>query len=143
MIERAEHEEGRRLLSDRRRRGISLLGFGLERRAGRDRRASPRMALEIGCEGETGGEWFFRRSADLSLTGISLPSGMPHATGSIVSLRLFLPDGNAPLAVDAIVIGPYDANGGMRLQFCTLAPEQTFRLASTLLLCTGAAARAA
>ncbi len=134
MMKDPQHS-GSRALSDRRRAGtVSLAQFGVERRAGADRRNSPRVQLEIGCECEADGSWFYRMSYDLSLTGLSLARGLPFPAGTSAKLRLLLPDGREPMDLTAEVVGRFDGNGGMRLRFLDLAGDQTFRLARALLM---------
>ena len=95
------------MVHDRRKRGgVSLALYGLERRQRGDRRSSPRLALEIGCEGESDdGFWFYRLSSDVSLTGLSLSSGLPYPRGMQVRLKLMLPDGESLLELSARVVG--------------------------------------
>lgn len=106
-------------------RGDSLLGLfqriskgAEERRAFRDRRATPRVSVELECEERTTDSRYVRLTRDLSTFGMSTGVGHTPATGTRLTLSLFLPDEPlAPLKLDAEVLGPYDASGGMRLKF--------------------------
>jgi hypothetical protein len=89
-----------------------------ERRKFRERRATPRMAVELEVEEKQGDSRYVRVTQDLSTFGMSTRQGHTPAAGSRLSLSLFLPDEPlAPLKLEAEVLGPYDAHGGMRLRF--------------------------
>ena len=89
-----------------------------ERRKFRERRATPRMVVELEVEEQQGDSRYVRITQDLSTFGMSTRQGHTPATGSRLSLSLFLPDEPlAPLKLEAEVLGPYDAHGGMRLRF--------------------------
>ena len=89
-----------------------------ERRRFRERRATPRMAVELEVEEKQGDSRYVRVTHDLSTFGMSTRQGHTPSTGSRLSLSLFLPDEPlAPLKLEAEVLGPYDAHGGMRLRF--------------------------
>ena len=113
-------------LADRRgSRSDSLLGLfqrlskgAQERRGFRDRRATPRVAVELECEERTPDSRYVLMTTDLSTFGMSTRQGNTPLTGTRVTLALFLPDEPlAPLELDAQVLGPYDSSGGMRLGF--------------------------
>ncbi|MEW5737545.1 MAG: PilZ domain-containing protein [Myxococcota bacterium] len=89
-----------------------------ERRTFRERRASPRVAVGITLETEDAGTRVMAQTYDLSTFGLSIRSGQTPAKGRVVSLRLFLPDDlDAPLNLKAEVLGPFDAEGGVRMRF--------------------------
>ncbi len=89
-----------------------------ERRKFRERRATPRMSVELEVEEKQGDSHYVRVTHDLSTFGMSTRQGHTPPTGARLSLSLFLPDEPlAPLKLEAEVLGPYDGNGGMRLRF--------------------------
>jgi len=89
-----------------------------ERRKFRERRATPRMAVELEVEEKQGDSAYVRVTHDLSTFGMSTRQGHTPPNGARLSLSLFLPDEPlAPLKLEAEVLGPYDAHGGMRLRF--------------------------
>lgn len=89
-----------------------------ERRRFRDRRATPRVPVELECEESCGESRYVRLTTDLSTFGMSTRHGPTPAAGSRLSLKLFLPDEPmAPLKLSAHVLGAYDGRGGMRLKF--------------------------
>lgn len=106
-------------------RSDSLLGLfdrlqkgAQERRAFRDRRATPRVAVELECEERTNDSRYVRMTHDLSTFGMSTRQGHTPPKGTRLTLSLFLPDEPlAPLKLDAEVLGAYDSGGGMRLRF--------------------------
>ncbi|MBL8956242.1 MAG: PilZ domain-containing protein [Myxococcaceae bacterium] len=89
-----------------------------ERRKFRERRATPRVPVELECEEVNGDSRYVRLTTDLSTFGMSTRHGPTPATGSRLALKLFLPDEPmAPLKLNAHVLGSYDTGGGMRLKF--------------------------
>ena len=89
-----------------------------ERRAFRERRATPRVTVELECEERTRDSRYVRLTRDLSTFGMSTSQGHTPAAGTRLTLALFLPDEPlAPLKLDAEVLGRYDSGGGMRLKF--------------------------
>jgi len=89
-----------------------------ERRSFRERRATPRVAVGITLETEDSGTRVMAQTYDLSTFGLSIRAGQTPPKGRIVKLRLFLPDDlKAPLELTAEVLGPFDAEGGVRMKF--------------------------
>jgi hypothetical protein len=89
-----------------------------ERRSFRDRRATPRVPVELECEESSGESRYVRLTTDLSTFGMSTRHGPTPLEGSRLSLKLFLPDEPmAPLKLEAEVLGSYDGGSGMRLRF--------------------------
>jgi hypothetical protein len=89
-----------------------------ERRSFKERRATPRVPVELECEEAQGESRYVRLTTDLSTFGMSTRHGPTPMTGSRMVLKLFLPDEPmAPLKLDAVVLGCYDDRGGMRLRF--------------------------
>lgn len=123
-----------RVLPDRRRyerRGpwrLDMPSLGeRDRRAARERRATPRVEVELDCEERHEGTRFFRITKDLSTFGLSTRSGFPHELGTRLDLRLYLPDDpQDPVCVQAEVVGWHNEDGGMRLAFRS-PPAETVR----------------
>ncbi len=89
-----------------------------ERRRFRERRATPRVTVELEVEEQQGDSRYVRVTHDLSTFGMSTRLGHTPPTGARLNLSLFLPDEPlAPLKLEAEVLGPYDDKGGMRLRF--------------------------
>ncbi len=89
-----------------------------DRREGRDRRATPRVRVEVECEERRGTSRYFRITEDLSAFGLSTRQGQARPLGTRVSLALFLPDDpKTPVLVQGQVVGPLGLEGGMRLAF--------------------------
>ena len=89
-----------------------------ERRQFRDRRATPRVSVELECQPHVGDTRYVRLTQDLSTFGMSTRQGHTPPTGTRLVLSLFLPDEPvAPLRLTAQVLGSYDEHGGMRLRF--------------------------
>src|SRR5579871_6023369 len=87
-MKRAAGAKERRRTSERRneRRETSI-----ERRL-RERRAAPRLPVEIECEEKHEGSRFVRVTWDLSPLGLSTRYGFPHPVGTRLQIGLYLPD---------------------------------------------------
>lgn len=83
----------------------------------RERRASPRVAVELDFEERVEGSRFFRLTSDLSTFGLSTRTGTPHPVGTILELALYLPDETLPVRVQAEVVAHRTHQNGMRLAF--------------------------
>lgn len=94
----------------------------------RERRASPRVQVELDCEERCGSSRYFRITTDLSTFGLATRQGYRHEVGTRLKLLLYLPDGAPPLALSAEVVGPYDERGGMRLAFRNMSREAVRRI---------------
>jgi hypothetical protein len=100
-----------------------------ERRAFRDRRATPRVSVELECEERVNESRYVRLTTDLSTFGMSTRAGHTPAAGTRLTLALFLPDEPlAPLKLEAEVLGPYDGSGGMRTKFKNPSVEAIKRI---------------
>lgn len=100
-----------------------------ERRAFRERRASSRVEVELECEEREGEARLVRLTHDLSTFGMSMREGHTPKVGTVLALRLYLPDEpSAPLPLSAAVLGPFDVAGGMRLRFVSPGAEAARRI---------------
>jgi len=89
-----------------------------ERRKFRERRATPRMPVELEWEECVGDARLVRLTSDLSTFGLSTKEGPPHPKGTKLRVRLFLPDEPmAPLTLTAVVVGTWEGGKGVRLRF--------------------------
>jgi hypothetical protein len=92
----------------------------------KERRATPRMPVELNWEEIDGSSRYFRATCDLSTFGMATRQGLVHAHGDHLKLALHLPDELLPIELQAKVVGSYDARGGMRLAFQN-APVEALR----------------
>ncbi len=107
-----------------------------ERRSGDDRRRAVRLTIQVGCEERSGSSWFFRTTVDVSITGLSIATGACYPRNTRLRLMLQLPDDPPnPLAVEAVVIGPYNRQGGMRLSFIEPSLDVCRRIHNSIVLC--------
>jgi len=101
-----------------------------ERRAFRDRRATPRVAVTIDIEADDAeGERVMMRTHDLSTFGVGVSSGPTPRKGSKILIRLFLPDDpTTPLELKVLVLGPFGEQGGARMKFIDPPVEAVRRI---------------
>lgn len=100
-----------------------------DRRDERDRRATPRVEVQLECEERDEGARYFRITQDLSTFGLATRQGFPHPRGTRLNLALHLPDlPGEPVQVEAEVVGWYDAMGGTRLAFRQPSVEAVKRI---------------
>jgi len=91
---------------------------GVDRRRRADRRAAPRLQIELDCEERLPHRRYVRRTLDLSVFGVALKDGKRHEKGAQVNLALYLPDAVEPLEMRAQVVGPAPGfRGGVRMAF--------------------------
>lgn len=91
---------------------------GEERRAFRERRATPRVSVGLTLEARDGDETMRLVTNDLSTFGLSIAGGRTPKKGSKLHLKLFLPDEpTEPLMLEGEVLGPLDESGGVRVKF--------------------------
>ncbi|PZR07300.1 MAG: hypothetical protein DI536_28015 [Archangium gephyra] len=91
---------------------------GEERRKFRERRATPRVVVSLALETRDGDQTMRLVTNDLSTFGLSIAGGRTPKKGSKLQLKLFLPDEPTdPLLLEGEVLGPLDANGGVRVKF--------------------------
>lgn len=89
-----------------------------ERRSFRERRATPRVNVGLALEARDGDRTVRLVTHDLSTFGLSISGGRTPKKGTKLRLKLFLPDEPTdPLLLDAEVLGPLDATGGVRMKF--------------------------
>lgn len=99
-------------------------------RQGEERRSSERIPVEMWVEESTDRELYFQRGANISAGGIFLERTIPHAMGTIVSLRFTLPDDTVPIEVkgEIVNIGESAEDLGMGIKFVELKDEDSERI---------------
>jgi len=94
-----------------------------------DRRATPRVQVEIICVELAAGTRFLRTTYDLSTFGLSTQYGHVHPVGTELDLELQLPDDSSrPLHIKAHVVSHVGRTGGMRLAFRNPSRDAVRRL---------------
>lgn len=84
----------------------------------RERRATPRVKVEIECEERVGDSRYFHITSDLSTFGLSTRQGGPYPVGTHIQILLHLPDGHPqPVETDAVVVAAFSGRDGLRLAF--------------------------
>jgi hypothetical protein len=95
----------------------------------RERRATPRIPIELCCEERTGKRPYYRTTYDLSTFGLSTQYGHTYPLGTLLEIRLHLPDDlRNPLDLRAEVVGTRDDEAGMRLAFRQPSSEAVRRI---------------
>ena len=87
-----------------------------ERRAQRERRATPRINVGLSCHQRIGTGRALRHTRDVSTFGLSTAEGSPLPPGSKLTVTLRLPD-QGDIELPAEVLGAFDHDSGMRLRF--------------------------
>jgi len=95
----------------------------------RERRATPRVRVEVECEERVGDSRYFHITTDLSTFGLSTRQGGPYAPGTRIQIVLHLPDGlRKPIVTGAVVVAPFDGRDGLRLAFRKMPLEGVKRI---------------
>lgn len=68
-----------------------------------DNRRAERVPVDVKVDYRTVGSFITDYSKDLSKGGIFIKTSLPYEVGERVRLRLTLPDGDAPFALDGVV----------------------------------------
>jgi hypothetical protein len=97
-----------------------------------ERRAAPRFQVALSAEERGPGMQLFWTTTDLSTSGLSMRDSFSRKPGTRLQLELHLGDGRRPLSVQAEVVGPFDAQGGVRVRFLTLTPAEAVRIEQAL-----------
>jgi PilZ domain len=100
-----------------------------KQRLAADRRATPRLQVEMICVERVAGTRFLRTTYDLSTFGLSTQYGHVHPVGTELDLELQLPDESSrPLLLKAKVVGHVGRQGGMRMAFKNPSRDAVRRL---------------
>lgn len=95
----------------------------------RERRATPRIPIELCCEERVGKKPYYRTTYDLSTFGLSTQYGHAYPVGTVLDLKLHLPDDlHRPLELRAEVVGTQEETSGMRLAFRNPSAEVVRRI---------------
>jgi uncharacterized protein (TIGR02266 family) len=101
--------------------------------AGRERRTSQRVPIEMWVEEITDGSQVFRRAGNLSRGGLFLDKTIAIPIGSEVKLRFTLPGDAAPIDVDAKIVSiEPEKELGMGVKFVSVDPGVQKRIDSYL-----------
>ena len=86
---------------------------GLQRRTGRDRREDARVALELWMEEMAGEDVYFRRTGNVSEGGVYFDRAIPHALGTMVTLKFSLPGEREMVVARGKVVSAAGAGQGL------------------------------
>lgn len=94
-----------------------------------ERRASPRIPVEMWVEESTERELYFQRGANISVGGLYLQQTIPHPKGTRVNLRFTLPGEENPVEVkgEIVNVSP-DEPLGMGVKFLDLRDVDRLRI---------------
>jgi len=98
--------------------------------AQQERRASPRIPVEMWVEESTERELYFQRGANIGLGGLFLERTIPHPRGTVVTLQFTLPQDTVSITVKGEIVNIGDSPGelGMGIKFLNLSAEDEERL---------------
>jgi uncharacterized protein (TIGR02266 family) len=95
-----------------------------------ERRASPRVPVEMWVEESTDRELYFQRGANISMGGLYLERTIPHNRGTVINLRFTLPGETSPIKVhgEIVNVGDTPEDLGMGLRFVDLSDTDRARI---------------
>ena len=105
-----------------------------ERRKALDRREAERVPLELWMEEVSGEDVYFRRTGNVSVGGVFFDRAIPHALGTIVTLKFALP-GDREMVVargEVVSIAGNQEGLGMGVKFITIEGDGEKRIRSYL-----------
>ena len=89
-----------------------------------ERRTQERVAVEMWVTETHNGATYYQRSANISAGGIYLDGTIPHATGTMVTLKFTIPGDEEPSEIRGIVVGDdTDERLGMHIMFAELGDK--------------------
>lgn len=108
--------------TDRRTKSVNIK---TERRRGQrrtgDRRQADRVPLELWMEEMAGDDVYFRRTGDVSEGGVFFDRAIPHALGTVVTLKFALPGDKEMVVARGRVVSAKESDGlGMRVKFISV-----------------------
>ena len=123
-----------RRIADRRKRHdrVSVDRRARERRRATDRREEQRVPLELWMEEVSGEDVYFRRTGNVSVGGVFFDRAIPHALGTIVTLKFALP-GQREMVVargEVVSIAGSDQGLGMGVKFVSIEGDGDKRVRS-------------
>ncbi len=103
-----------------------------DRRTGKDRREASRVPLELWMEEVSGDDVYFRRTGNVSPGGVYFDRAIPHALGTMVTLKFALPgDKEMVVARGEVVSAAGSSDGlGMGVRFLTVEGDGEKRIKS-------------
>ncbi|MBI3180402.1 MAG: PilZ domain-containing protein [Deltaproteobacteria bacterium] len=101
-----------------------------DRRTGRDRREASRVPLELWMEEVSGDDVYFRRTGNVGTGGVYFDRAIPHALGTMVTLKFALPgDKEMVVARGEAVSAAGSSDGlGMGVRFLTIEGDGEKRI---------------
>jgi len=103
-----------------------------ERRRGEDRRAEPRVPLEMWMEEVEKGHSALRRTGDVSVGGAYFERIVPHPLGTRIALRIPLPGDEQEVRVYGEVVNLEKDGTGMGVKFIEFDGDGELRLGAFL-----------
>lgn len=105
-----------------------------ERRKGQDRREAERVPLELWMEEVSGDDVYFRRTGNVSVGGVFFDRAIPHALGTVVTLKFALPGDKEMVVARGEVVSAAGAHEGlgMGVRFITVEGDGVKRIRSYL-----------
>ena len=100
-----------------------------ERRQG-ERRAAPRVPLELWMEEAVGEEIYFRRTGNVSLGGVFFDNAIPHQAGTELTLKFTLPGDREMVVARGTVVNKGNNTNplGMRVRFVNIEGDGKLRI---------------
>lgn len=93
---------------------------------GDDKRRKRRIPVELWVELERGGELYFQRASNLSVSGVYFTQTFPLPVGTEVALRFTLPGEDRQIACRGEIVNAKEL--GMGVHFSALAKEDRSRI---------------
>ncbi len=105
-----------------------------DRRKGKDRREADRVPLELWMEEISGDDVYFRRSGNVSPGGVFFDRAIPHALGTVVTLKFALPGDKEMVVARGEVVSTAGASDGlgMGVKFISVEGDGKKRIKSYL-----------
>lgn len=109
---------------------IALERRGVQRRVTTDRRSSRRLELELWMEEVSGDDVYFRRAGNVGEGGVFFDRAIPHALGTIVTLKFALPGDKEMLVARGEVVSTAEGDQGlgMGVKFLSIEGDGRKRL---------------
>jgi len=122
--------------TDRRRgaKSVPVDRRAAARRQGKDRREADRVPLELWMEEVSGEDVYFRRTGNVSPGGVFFDRAIPHALGTVVTLKFALPGDKEMVVARGEVVSIAGASDGlgMGVKFVSVESDGKKRIKSYL-----------
>jgi len=105
-----------------------------DRRKADDRREAERVPLELWMEEVSGEDVYFRRTGNVSVGGVFFDRAIPHAIGTMVTLKFALPGEREMVVARGEVVSTAGNNQGlgMGVKFITIEGDGEKRIRAYL-----------